>query len=229
MKKVTIDPITRLEGHGKIEIFLNESGGVENAYLQIPELRGFEKFSEGMVDSVRKQGFQVSELTHSRSEQPFHGAYRFRATLRSSDRAADRLVGVAGTRGGLYAAAAVLAGEADEPLFGRFVESIHLLRPIPTFPTLTIGAMVADAALVTLACWAAVGLFRRSASSPFAPALVTLCGCMVVLYVALAARGVVVGARTPDELDYTLGQVAGASAVIAATTGLACRRIRDRQ
>jgi len=47
MKKVTIDPITRLEGHGKIEIFLNDEGGVENAYLQIPELRGFEKFSEG--------------------------------------------------------------------------------------------------------------------------------------------------------------------------------------
>lgn len=47
MKKITIDPITRLEGHGKIEIFLNDAGGVENAYLQIPELRGFEKFCEG--------------------------------------------------------------------------------------------------------------------------------------------------------------------------------------
>jgi F420-non-reducing hydrogenase large subunit len=47
MKKITIDPITRLEGHGKIEIFLNDAGGVENAYLQIPELRGFEKFAEG--------------------------------------------------------------------------------------------------------------------------------------------------------------------------------------
>ena len=47
MKKVTIDPITRLEGHGKIEIFLNDEGDVENAYLQIPELRGFEKFCEG--------------------------------------------------------------------------------------------------------------------------------------------------------------------------------------
>jgi len=49
MKRVTIDPITRLEGHGKIEIFLNDSGNVENAYLQIPELRGFEKFSEGRL------------------------------------------------------------------------------------------------------------------------------------------------------------------------------------
>ena len=47
MKKITIDPVTRLEGHGKIEIFLNEEGNVENAYLQIPELRGFEKFCEG--------------------------------------------------------------------------------------------------------------------------------------------------------------------------------------
>ena len=47
MKKVTIDPITRLEGHGKIEIFLNKEGNVDNAYLQIPELRGFEKFCQG--------------------------------------------------------------------------------------------------------------------------------------------------------------------------------------
>jgi F420-non-reducing hydrogenase large subunit len=47
MKRVTIDPITRLEGHGKIEIFLNEEGNVDNAYLQIPELRGFEQFSVG--------------------------------------------------------------------------------------------------------------------------------------------------------------------------------------
>jgi F420-non-reducing hydrogenase large subunit len=47
MKRITIDPITRLEGHGKIEIFLDAEGEVENAYLQIPELRGFEQFSVG--------------------------------------------------------------------------------------------------------------------------------------------------------------------------------------
>ena len=44
MKRITIDPITRLEGHGKIEIFLNDEGNVANAYFQIPELRGFEQF-----------------------------------------------------------------------------------------------------------------------------------------------------------------------------------------
>jgi len=47
MKTITIDPITRLEGHGKIVIFLDDKGNVENAYLQIPELRGFERFCEG--------------------------------------------------------------------------------------------------------------------------------------------------------------------------------------
>ena len=47
MKTITIDPITRLEGHGKISIFLNDKGNVENAYLQIPELRGFERFAQG--------------------------------------------------------------------------------------------------------------------------------------------------------------------------------------
>lgn len=47
MRRISIDPITRLEGHGRIEIFLDEEGEVANAYFQVPELRGFEKFCEG--------------------------------------------------------------------------------------------------------------------------------------------------------------------------------------
>ncbi len=46
-RRITIDPITRLEGHGTIDILLNEQGNVERAYYQIPELRGFEVFSRG--------------------------------------------------------------------------------------------------------------------------------------------------------------------------------------
>jgi len=46
-QQITIDPITRLEGHGKIEIFLNDEGDVANTYFQIPELRGFERFCVG--------------------------------------------------------------------------------------------------------------------------------------------------------------------------------------
>ena len=40
MQRISIDPITRLEGHGKIDIFLDDAGEVANAYLQIPQIRG---------------------------------------------------------------------------------------------------------------------------------------------------------------------------------------------
>lgn len=46
-RRIVIDPITRLEGHGKIDILLDEKGDVEKAYYQIPELKGFEIFCKG--------------------------------------------------------------------------------------------------------------------------------------------------------------------------------------
>lgn len=48
-EKIVIDPITRLEGHGKIVAILDENRNCVRAYLQVPELRGFEKFLEGRV------------------------------------------------------------------------------------------------------------------------------------------------------------------------------------
>jgi NAD-reducing hydrogenase large subunit len=44
---ITIDPVTRLEGHGKITIHLNDQGEVESANFHVTQVRGFEKFSEG--------------------------------------------------------------------------------------------------------------------------------------------------------------------------------------
>ncbi|MCD4741506.1 MAG: Ni/Fe hydrogenase subunit alpha [Desulfobacteraceae bacterium] len=46
-KKITISPITRLEGHGKIDIMLDDDGNVTDSYFQVVELRGFEKFCQG--------------------------------------------------------------------------------------------------------------------------------------------------------------------------------------
>ena len=46
-RRITIDPITRLEGHGKIHIHYDARGEVERAYLQVPDFKGFEKFCEG--------------------------------------------------------------------------------------------------------------------------------------------------------------------------------------
>ncbi len=47
MKEIVIDPITRLEGHGKIHLFVKDDGNLANAYFQVPELRGFERFCVG--------------------------------------------------------------------------------------------------------------------------------------------------------------------------------------
>ena len=44
---ITIDPVTRLEGHGKITIYLDDKGEVENAQFHVTQVRGFEKFCEG--------------------------------------------------------------------------------------------------------------------------------------------------------------------------------------
>ena len=47
MQRLTIDPITRLEGHGKIEIFLDEEGNVANTYFQIPNCAALNDSASG--------------------------------------------------------------------------------------------------------------------------------------------------------------------------------------
>ena len=47
MEKITIEPVTRIEGHAKVTIHLNDQGKVDRAYLHVNEWRGFEKFTEG--------------------------------------------------------------------------------------------------------------------------------------------------------------------------------------
>ena len=44
---ITIDPVTRLEGHGKITIQLDDQGQVQDAHFHVTQVRGFEKFAEG--------------------------------------------------------------------------------------------------------------------------------------------------------------------------------------
>jgi NAD-reducing hydrogenase large subunit len=48
-QKITIEPVTRIEGHAKVTIRLDESGKVDHAYLHVNEFRGFEKFCEGRM------------------------------------------------------------------------------------------------------------------------------------------------------------------------------------
>ena len=47
MKQLMIDPVTRIEGHAKISIHLDDDGRVVGTQLHVTQIRGFEKFTEG--------------------------------------------------------------------------------------------------------------------------------------------------------------------------------------
>ncbi|HUB78716.1 MAG TPA: Ni/Fe hydrogenase subunit alpha [Bryobacteraceae bacterium] len=47
MRKITIEPVTRIEGHAKITIHLGADGNVERTQFHVTQVRGFEKFTEG--------------------------------------------------------------------------------------------------------------------------------------------------------------------------------------
>ncbi len=46
-RKITIEPVTRIEGHARVTIHLNDQGGVEQTFFHVDEFRGLEKFCEG--------------------------------------------------------------------------------------------------------------------------------------------------------------------------------------
>ncbi|HEC05274.1 MAG TPA: Ni/Fe hydrogenase subunit alpha, partial [Thiolapillus brandeum] len=47
LRRVAIDPLTRVEGHGKVTLLLDEQNHIRQARLHISEFRGFEKFIQG--------------------------------------------------------------------------------------------------------------------------------------------------------------------------------------
>ncbi len=48
-QKITIEPVTRIEGHAKVTIHMKEDNTVDHAYMHVNEFRGFEKFCEGRL------------------------------------------------------------------------------------------------------------------------------------------------------------------------------------
>ena len=56
-RKITIEPITRIEGHGRITIHLNEEGKVDHSFFHVDEFRGLEKFTEG------RPYFEMTQIT----------------------------------------------------------------------------------------------------------------------------------------------------------------------
>ena len=48
-RKITIEPVTRIEGHAKVTLLLDDAGKVQSARMHVNEIRGFEKFCEGRM------------------------------------------------------------------------------------------------------------------------------------------------------------------------------------
>jgi NAD-reducing hydrogenase large subunit len=57
MQKITIEPVTRIEGHAKVTIHLDDAGKVDRAFFHVNEWRGFEKFTEG------RPFFEMTQIT----------------------------------------------------------------------------------------------------------------------------------------------------------------------
>jgi len=65
-QKITIEPVTRIEGHAKVTIRMNDDGTVDHAYMHVNEFRGFEKFCEGrMVFEMRSSPPEFAEFARS--------------------------------------------------------------------------------------------------------------------------------------------------------------------
>ncbi|HVP92735.1 MAG TPA: Ni/Fe hydrogenase subunit alpha [Acidobacteriota bacterium] len=59
-REITISPTTRIEGHGKVTIMLDESGNVSDAHFYATEIRGFDYFLRGM--EAERLPFIVSRI-----------------------------------------------------------------------------------------------------------------------------------------------------------------------
>jgi NAD-reducing hydrogenase large subunit len=81
-KQIIIAPITRIEGHAQVTIFLNEDDSVKDARFQVTDFRGFEKFTEGRpfyeMPSITSRACGICPVSH----------------LLASGKACDAIVGV---------------------------------------------------------------------------------------------------------------------------------------
>ena len=73
LRRIAIDPISRVEGHGKITLLLDDAGIVQQARLHIVEFRGFEKFIQGRPIGRRRSwcsGYAASARCRTSSPPP---------------------------------------------------------------------------------------------------------------------------------------------------------------
>ncbi len=119
MKKIEINPITRLEGHGKIAIFLDDAGEVDQAYFQTVEFRGYEKFLAGLpIEEVPRTVSTVCGVCR---------AVHFMASMKASD--------------GVYGVTPTATGRKLRELFynSHYVEDHAVILYALGFPDFVVG------------------------------------------------------------------------------------------
>ncbi|HUV25040.1 MAG TPA: nickel-dependent hydrogenase large subunit, partial [Methanomassiliicoccales archaeon] len=66
--RIVINPVTRIEGHAKVTIFLDENGSAKDARFQVTFFRGFEKFCEGRpyyeMPSITSRACGICPVSH---------------------------------------------------------------------------------------------------------------------------------------------------------------------
>ena len=68
-QRIVIDPVTRIEGHAKITIHLDDAGQVADARFHVTEFRGFERFCEGRP-FWEMAGITARDLRHLPGQPP---------------------------------------------------------------------------------------------------------------------------------------------------------------
>ncbi len=137
MKKVEINPITRLEGHGKIAIFLDDDGNVDDAFFQTVEFRGYEKFLQGMpIEEVPRTVSTVCGVCR---------AVHFMASMKASD--------------GVYGVTPPSAGRKLRELFfnSHYVEDHAVILYALGFPDFVVGPEASPAVRNVVGLIQAVG------------------------------------------------------------------------
>ena len=94
-QKILIDPVTRIEGHSKISLHLDEEGHVEEAYFHVTQFRGFEKFCEGRpfyeMPSLMARICGICPVSHliASAKAASHAVCRNRSCLRGANDSRD--------------------------------------------------------------------------------------------------------------------------------------------
>jgi len=173
-----------------------------------------DRFAAGVVDSLMQQRFQRAPVVRADSDRLFSGSHRLRAQLVGPDGQPRRFVGYVGVKDKLYGIQAVVPDDAAEQRFEAFAASFRLLEPVPTYPMPSVVFGLIVLVLAVVGWWLVFVRLRWSSIYERARWPLAILSPLGLVLPAAYVWAVCQGTKTPDELDYVLGQTAGVLLVV---------------